>query len=105
MIRAAIPSCGVVVEDVSTGVCWNHGTDELGSCRLKNLPVGDYMISAQSEGFTPEMLSGIAVALNHATTANVTLEIAPQVENTFRGDPKVDTPNGSKYLSTMIRPR
>ncbi|MDE0126700.1 MAG: carboxypeptidase-like regulatory domain-containing protein [Bryobacterales bacterium] len=72
---ASIPSCIVSVENVATGVSWNQEADEFGAYRFNNLPVGDYTLSAKSVGFAPKMLSGIAVALNRTSTANVTLEL------------------------------
>ncbi len=72
---ASIPGCSVAVENVNTGVRWNQETDELGAYRFNNLPVGQYTLSAESEGFSPTILSGIAIALNRSTTVNVTLEL------------------------------
>ena len=72
---ASIPGCTVSVENVATGVSWNQEADEFGAYRFNNLPVGDYTLSAKSVGFAPKMLSGIAVALNRTSTANVTLEL------------------------------
>ncbi len=73
---AAVPGCAVAAENVNTGVRWNKETDELGAYRFNNLPVGQYTLSAESEGFAPTILSGIAIALNRSTTLNVTLELA-----------------------------
>ena len=72
---ASIPGCTVSVENVATGVSWSQEADEFGAYRFNNLPVGDYTLSAKSVGFAPKMLSGIAVALNRTSTANVTLEL------------------------------
>ena len=71
----AIPGCSVVVENANTGVRWNQETDALGAYRFNNLPVGQYMLSAELEGFAPTILSGITIALNRSTTVNVTLEL------------------------------
>ncbi len=72
---ASIPGCAVVVENVNTGVRWNQEADESGAYRFNNLPVGQYTLSAELEGFAPTILSGIAIALNRSTTVNVTLEL------------------------------
>ena len=72
---ASIPGSAVTVENVNTGVQWNQKADERGAYRFNNLPVGEYTLSAASEGFAPAMLSGIAVSLNRATTANISLEL------------------------------
>ena len=71
----SIPGSAVTVENVNTGVQWKQRTDERGAYRFNNLPVGEYTLSAESEGFAPSMLSGIAVSLNRATTANISLEL------------------------------
>ena len=72
---ASIPACAIIVENVNTGVNWNQETDELRSYRFNNLPVGEYTLAAESDGFAPTILSGIAVTLNRTTTANITLEV------------------------------
>ena len=72
---ASMPGSAVAAENVSTGVIWNQEPDELGAYRFNNLPVGQYTLSAESEGFAPTILSGIAIALNRSTTVNVTLEL------------------------------
>ena len=72
---ASIPLCTVLVENVNTGVRWNQQTDEFGAYRFNNLPVGQYTLSAEVEGFASTMLSGVAIALNHSTTVNVSLEL------------------------------
>ena len=72
---ASIPRSTVTVLNVNTGVSWNQQTDELGAYRFNNLPVGDYTLAADAEGFTPAMLSGIAIALNRTSTVNLTLEV------------------------------
>ena len=73
---ASIPLCTVLVENVNTGVRWNQQTDEFGAYRFNNLPVGQYTLSAEAEGFASTMLSGVAIALNHSTTVNVSLELS-----------------------------
>ena len=65
---ASIPGCAVAVENVSTGATWNQETDALGAYRFNNVPVGRYTLSAQSEGFSPKVVSGVAIALNRSTT-------------------------------------
>ena len=72
---ASIPGCAVVVENVNTGVRWNQETDQLGAYRFNNLPVGQYTLSTELEGFAATILSGIAIALNCSTTVNITLEL------------------------------
>ena len=72
---ASVPGCAVEVENVATGVMWNRQTDALGAYRFNNLPVGSYTLSARLEGFSPRVMSGIAIALNRSTTVNVTLEL------------------------------
>ena len=72
---ASVPGCALEVENVATGVMWNRQTDALGAYRFNNLPVGSYTLSARLEGFSPRVMSGIAIALNRSTTVNVSLEL------------------------------
>ena len=72
---ASVPGCAVEVENPATGVIWNQETDALGAYRFNNLPVGRYTLSARLEGFSPRVMSEIAITLNRSTTVNVTLEL------------------------------
>lgn len=72
---ASIPGCAVEVENVATGITWSQETDALGTYRFNNLPVGSYTLSARLEGFSPNVISAIDIALNRSTTVNVTLEV------------------------------
>ena len=69
------PACAVVAENVDSGVLRSQRTGELGAYRFSNLPVGRYTLTAQSESSAPARLSGIEVALDHATAANIELAV------------------------------
>ena len=70
-----IPGATLTVENIDTAVRWGQEANEFGAYRFNNLPVGQYTLSADSGGFGPAILSGIGIALNRATTVNVTLEV------------------------------
>ena len=74
-VGGLIAGAAVTVENESSGVTWDVATDDHGAYRFNNLPVGDYRLTAASEGFETASLTHIAVALNRTSTANVTLQV------------------------------
>ncbi len=76
---ASLLAAAIRLENVATGVSWRQETDEFGFYRFNNLPVGDYVLTAEADGFAPASLSGIAIALNRTSTANLTLEVGEVV--------------------------
>src|SRR6266480_775479 len=49
---AAIPQAEVIAQNVETSLARSTMSDESGAYLITNLPVGDYVITAQKQGFT-----------------------------------------------------
>jgi outer membrane receptor protein involved in Fe transport len=64
----AVPGVAVKATSADTGFVRDSFTDEAGNYRLAALPVGDYTVDAQVEGFRPFQ---VHVTVNVATTAPV----------------------------------
>lgn len=111
---ATVPGATVSARNEATGVETTMNTGSLGEYRLGNLPVGSYTITVTAAGFTKAQLKGVAVVLNKANTANVTLEIGQststvevtaaaaaldtttaQVQTSFETKQMMDLPNTS----------
>src|SRR5438309_5351800 len=72
---AALPNITVTATNSATNVRSTGVTNATGDYRIPNLPPGTYDVSAGAAGFATATLKGVAVQLNHTTTANVKLEI------------------------------
>ena len=59
---AVIPQAEVTAQNVETSLTRSTMSDETGAYLITNLPVGDYMITAQKQGFTK-----YAVSYTHLT--------------------------------------
>ena len=72
---AVVPGARVAVTNLSTNAVSETGTTEAGSYTAASLPVGQYTVRVEKDGFKPSIRSG--VTLNAATTVriDVALEI------------------------------
>ena len=117
---AAIPNATVTALNAATGQKFSTTTTGTGSYRLNNLPVGNYDLTATAGGFTTATLKAVAVELNKAATANITLQVGQvtstvevqeaattidtttaQVENTFTTKETQDLPVASVGLGVL----
>lgn len=72
---AAVANVAVTGENVATGVKSTATTDDSGTYRLANLPVGTYKVTASGPGFTPRAVDGVSVSLNITSTVNISLQV------------------------------
>lgn len=72
---AAVPGASVVATNTATGVQITSTSTGTGQYRLSNLPVGNYDVKVTATGFNAAQVRGLAVNLNVASTANVTLQV------------------------------
>src|SRR5262245_31989032 len=61
--KAGIPGATVTVKSTETGAVRVVTTDEAGNYRVLALPVGAYQLTAEKEGFTPELQTGINLTI------------------------------------------
>lgn len=72
---AVVPNVSVVATNVATGVKSTTVANGNGEYRLSNLPIGNYNLSASSNGLTGSANS-VLVELNRTATANLTLQVS-----------------------------
>jgi hypothetical protein len=72
---AAIPSATVIVTDVETGAARNLVTDASGKYDAPALPVGNYEVSIQKQGFRPEDRTGITLVVGQRREVTVALTV------------------------------
>lgn len=110
---AVVPNVSVVATNVATGVKSTTVANGNGEYRLSNLPIGNYNLSASSNGLTGSANS-VLVELNRTATANLTLQVSgatttvevtaaaatidtttPQIQSSFEAVQTQDLPTAS----------
>jgi len=72
--RAVIPNASVTARNTERNISRTVQTDNEGSYRFENLPVGPYEVSVESSGFAKYVQSGITLILNQNAVVNVALK-------------------------------
>ena len=74
--QSVITSASVTARNVGTNESRSASTDSEGRYRFPNLPVGNYEVTAQANGFAKLVRSGIELLLNQDAVVNLTLKIS-----------------------------
>ena len=77
---AMVPGARVEVRNTATNAVFTAATNESGDYVAPALPVGEYEISAQSEGFKRAVRSGVTLQVNQVAQVNLMLEIGAVAE-------------------------
>ncbi|MBK7930767.1 MAG: carboxypeptidase regulatory-like domain-containing protein [Bryobacterales bacterium] len=102
---AIISGAQVEIKNTGTNAVFRTQTNDSGNYTAPGLPIGDYEITAQLQGFKRTVRSGIRLQVNQNAQVNVRLEVgqlAESVEVTGEA-PLVDT--GSATLGAVIENR
>jgi hypothetical protein len=70
-----LPGVTVTVTNVDTGITWTEITGPQGSYTVTNLPVGNYKVNAELEGFRKSERSGFALTADGRITADFALAL------------------------------
>ena len=76
---AVVPDATIEASNLATGASAKAVSTSSGQYRIPNLPVGAYRLEVSAQGFTSVQLTNIAVDLNRAVTANITLQVGRTV--------------------------
>ncbi|MBI3695392.1 MAG: TonB-dependent receptor [Acidobacteria bacterium] len=77
---AFIPDARVTVRNTETGFVQNVATDATGSFLFSRLPVGNYELRVEKQGFTGYVQSGMQLTVDRMATQNVTLQVGAVTE-------------------------
>jgi len=102
---AVISGAQVEIKNTGTNAVFRTQTNDSGNYTAPGLPIGDYEVSAQLQGFKRTVRSGIRLQVNQNAQVNIRLEVgqlAESVEVTGEA-PLVDT--GSATLGVVIENR
>jgi hypothetical protein len=78
---AAVPGATVTVTNVAINVTKTATTQRTGFFQIFNLPIGNYAIKVDHEGFDTTELSGVTVQEARATTISVALKVGKASES------------------------
>jgi Carboxypeptidase regulatory-like domain/TonB dependent receptor len=91
---AAIGGATVVVKNVDTGLSRTVTTSSDGSYSVPELPIGNYTVTVENQGFKTSVVSGIHVEVSTERRADVALqtgEVAQRIEVTGDSLPQVES--------------
>jgi hypothetical protein len=72
---AVIPGAAILTRNQSTGLQYKASTDERGFYVVPNLPVGDYSVEVDVQGFQKAAKSGLSLDADSRLTADFTLHV------------------------------
>jgi hypothetical protein len=78
---AAIPNVKITITDVATNVKTNTVTNEVGQYRVPNLPIGDYKITFEAQGFKSVIREGIRLSVTQVLRIDARLEVGSTSES------------------------
>src|SRR5688572_28867688 len=76
---AVLPSAQVLLVNEDTGLQRQAVSSSTGEYLFLELPVGDYRLEVQANGFRRYVQSGISLSINQSARSDVTLEIGQLV--------------------------
>jgi hypothetical protein len=90
---AVVPQARVTARNILTSFSRSAQTDETGNYLITNLPVGDYSLTAEKEGFRRFIQEGITLVVNQNARVDVTLSVGAVSESVSvtAQPPDVDT--------------
>ncbi len=78
---AAIPDAKVSVIETRTNVTTETASNEVGQWRVPNLPIGDYEVRIEAQGFKSFVRANLRLSVTNVTRVNTTLEVGAMTES------------------------
>ena len=72
---ALVPEAKITATNVGTGIVYSGVTDKDGNFNFQQLPIGDYKVSAEKQGFRAFVVTGIHLDLNQVYQLDIRLEV------------------------------
>jgi hypothetical protein len=99
---AVVAAATVTVKSVDTGAVRTTSTDDSGLYRVPSLPVGEYEIRVQKQGFNDEVRKGIHLVVGQSATVDLALRVgAASEEITVNADAPI-VGVGTKDISGLV---
>jgi len=102
---AVVPKATVSIKNVSTGIVNSTTTDAGGQYQVLNLPIGNYNITVEKEGFRRTVTQAYALEINQSLRVDVTLTVgaASQTVEVSAAATQVETYNSTLGASVTSR--
>jgi hypothetical protein len=93
----SVPGTKVTAHNLDTGATRAVTTGDDGSYRIPELPIGNYEIRAEHEGFSAQAVNGIQLTVGQEAVVNITMQIGSlsQTVSVTGEAPLVNTTSGS----------
>lgn len=90
---AVVPNATITAKNVSTGLARTTSTDAAGYYRIPALPVGEYEVTLEAQGFATTKISKAQLTIGQSLTLNFSAQVAVQAQtvNVTSEAPVVDT--------------
>lgn len=99
---AVVPGAKVTLTNVATNVTLNSQTNEVGAFTFPSLPVGEYNLRVEKEGFKPALRTGITVNAASSVRLDITLEVGAAAQAVeIRADAIVLQTDSAKSSTTI----
>jgi len=98
----AIPDAKVVALNLGTGISYPSTTTKDGSYIFQQLPIGDYKVTAEKQGFNTFVAAGIHLELNQAFGLDIKLEVGSISQEVVVEASQVQVETSSPQLGTVI---
>lgn len=99
---AVVPGAKVTLTNVATNVTLNSQTNEVGAFTFPSLPVGEYNLRVEKEGFKPALRTAITVNAASSVRLDITLEVGAAAQAVeIRADAIVLQTDSAKSSTTI----
>jgi carboxypeptidase family protein/TonB-dependent receptor-like protein len=102
---SVIPGVKVAVTNIAQGLQNKTVTDSKGNYAFPSLPVGRYDLKTEIQGFKPQSRTGLDVDLDSALQIDLSLELAPMVEEVTVTDTEVHVETQSTQVGQVVTSR
>ena len=94
---AVVPEASMTARNLDTGAVRTVPTEGDGSYRLSGLPIGNYEVRAEHQGFQSEMRGGLTLTVGLEAVVNMTLQVGStdQTVSVTAEAPLINTTSGS----------
>lgn len=99
---AAVTTAKVVARQVGTGLTREAPVAETGYYVIANIPIGEYEITAEAQGFKLFRKTGIIVTVNSRPTVDITLEVGQLTESITVSADAVEVEASSGEIGRLV---
>ncbi len=93
----SVPGTKITAHDLDTGATRTVTTGEDGAYRIPELPIGNYEIRAEHDGFSTQAVNGLQLTVGQEAVVNITMQVGSlsQTVSVTGEAPLVNTTSGS----------